>query len=182
MISNKTRSGAAAAAGAIALLVTGAGAALADVPHPGSPEANQPEYWETFLEDAGYTDVSCEKVEDDYDEASWTADQDWAAVILKAGSDESTDGAANDIFYDVLSGATLVHASGKDISHVIACLGTEPEEPGEPGEPGEPNPPIETDGPAQAPGMGAGLIGGLAALAGGTALLAAGVRRRTGEK
>lgn len=103
------------------MVAASAGTASAD-------ERNQPEYWENVLTGEGFQNVDCEKVEDDYDDKTWQADKDYLAVILKAGSDQSTDGQANQRFDNVAAGTVLQHGTGKDISHVIACVGDAPEE------------------------------------------------------
>ena len=91
--------------------------------------------------DHGFTNVDCEKVADDYSDETWTADQDYIAVILNAGSEQSTD-EPDDVRLYVATGTELSHESGKEISHVIACTGDVPEEPTD--EPEEP-----TDEPEQ---------------------------------
>ncbi len=74
----------------------------------GDPDANQPEFW----------GEDCTKV-DQSQGASWTADTDYRLVVLKAGT-------ANHEFYNVKVGDVL--SVGKDISHLILCVG-EPESP-----------------------------------------------------
>ncbi|WP_143008283.1 hypothetical protein [Tessaracoccus oleiagri] len=94
---------------------------------PFDPDANKPGYWEDYFEDRGYVDVTCTK--DDTERESFTvgAPPDgsfWVGVILKAGADDS----ANDVYVEPSEGDVLEHASGKDISHVIACYAAEVEE------------------------------------------------------
>ena len=74
----------------------------------GDPEKNQPEYW----------GEDCFKV-DESQGASWTADADYRLVVVKAGT-------VNHEFYNVKVGDVL--SVGKDISHLILCVG-EPESP-----------------------------------------------------
>lgn len=118
-----------------------------------SENTNDPGYWEAVLMDPegdfGFVDVNCEKVEDDYNASTWTADADYIAVILKAGSDVSTANGADEVIPFVLEGDVLEHYSLKDISHIIACTGDlPPEEPvDEPEEPiDEPEEPIDEPG------------------------------------
>jgi hypothetical protein len=179
MTSSKTRSGSAAAVGAIALLVAGAGAAMAEMDDPHDFPANgSPGQLEIHLtEEHGYTDVQCDK-EVPVNEPEYTID---AEVYPNPVALRIQGNGGNRIVLDPLTGTPYGYPEGSNskINFVIVCTG---EGTADPGDPGDPNPPIETDGPAQKPAPNAGLIGGLAALAGGTALLAAGVRRRTDEK
>ena len=140
MTTTFSRGAAVLAAGVV--LLGGAGAAAA------SSDANHPDYWEAYLEAEGYTDVTCDKVADDYDDATWTADADYDLVVLKAGSEQSTE-TPDELFWDVTAGTELTHASGKEISHVIACNGEEPVTPEEPEEPGTPEEPEEPGTPEE---------------------------------
>ena len=156
MMSTTFRRGAGAV---VAGLVVTAGGMAA---HADTHTPNQPGYWEQVLMDPegdyadhGFTNVDCEKVADDYSDETWTADQDYIAVILNAGSEQSTDD-PDDVHLYVATGTELSHESGKEISHVIACTGDVPEEPtDEPEEPtDEPEEPTDepeepTDEPEQ---------------------------------
>lgn len=179
----------AAAVLAAGFLVTGSAAAAGA--QPADAQENHPEYWEQFLMDEGYVEVDCEKI-DNYNEASYTADQDYLFVVLKAGSAQSTDGEERTWFYNVEAGEELMPSTGKDISHVIVCVGEmpeappteepptkEPEHPGKPEQPGKPiGPVVQTDVPEK--GVNAALP--LAALtAAGLGLAAVGLRRRGQE-
>ena len=81
------------------------------------PNMNKPEYWATILQGKNYTAVNCTKI--DETAVSYTADQNYALVVLKAGTVSET-------WYDVKAGATVQPSSGKDISHVIMCTGIAP--------------------------------------------------------
>ena len=72
----------------------------------GDPDKNQPEFW----------GEDCFKI-DESQGGSWTADADYRLVVLKAGTE-------NHEFYNVKVGDVL--SVGKDISHLILCIG-EPE-------------------------------------------------------
>lgn len=71
----------------------------------GTSDQNHPEYW-------GDT---CYKIDEAPGGSSWTADQDYLLVVLKAGTE-------NHQFHNVLEGQTLTTPTGKDISHLILCL------------------------------------------------------------
>jgi LPXTG-motif cell wall-anchored protein len=49
----------------------------------------------------------------------------WTLLVLKAGSDQSTDG-ENETFPNPVVGQTYAHSSGKTLSHAILCFGPEP--------------------------------------------------------
>jgi hypothetical protein len=123
-----------------------------------SENTNDPGYWEAVLMEEGYLDVSCEKVEGDYsaygDYEQIDVDGDgeldawafypyeaWLAVIIKAGATGTSVEDENTPYFFVEAGDELMHDSGKEISHIIFCDGTVPEEPEEPVE--EPEEPVE---------------------------------------
>lgn len=92
----------------------------------GSSDNNHAETWETG-------DLECEKTAEDADLGeTYVLDQDWDLVIVKAGSDVSTDEHANTLFADASDGETVwadSNGSGaydegdKQISHIIFCEG-----------------------------------------------------------
>jgi hypothetical protein len=103
-----------------------AGAALAT----GNTGPNQPGYWETLPGE------QCVKY-DNLTAKTFTVPaaedgRDWSKAIVKAGSDQSTDG-ANEVVKPVEAGQVLSHSSGKNLSHVILCS-----------VPGAPTPPTKT--------------------------------------
>lgn len=118
-----------AATAILALLLVPSAAFAADATPddyaPATEENNHASTWETG-------DLECEKIEgfgeSDY---TWVADQDYALVVVKAGSEETGN---NTIFEDVLDGETVfadTNENGisdpggpegdKSISHVIVC-------------------------------------------------------------
>lgn len=103
-----------AAAASVSVGVVLGGSAVAGAAKPENAAANQAAYWEA----QGYGD--CEKVVD-YDIESYTVPAGtWSALILKAGSSQSTE-TPNQVILDPVAGETYTHVSGKGISHVILC-------------------------------------------------------------
>lgn len=88
-------------------------------------DLNQEWYWEAYYTDLGYENVSCTKF-DDLDGKTWQVPAgEWIGAIVKAGSGNSTEN-PNNIVSPV--GDVLSHDSGKDISHIILCSGTMPQD------------------------------------------------------
>lgn len=105
-----------------------------------NPDLNHPEYWEGVLEERGYTEVACEKFEPV--DTPWVSPSAYLLVIVKAGT-ESTE------IPNVGAGQQIT--VGKEISHVIACVGTRPPTTQPPEtQPPETQPP-ETQPPASQP-------------------------------
>ncbi len=156
-----------------------------------SDNPNHVEYWEAWLTEEGFENVMCEKIHDEgLDTSEWTSDGDYLLVVLKAGSDESSEGDPNTLFPDVEEGDVLETEDGKDISHIITCVGDEP--PGTstptPTKSSTPTPTstrptgpvVETDVPASGSSNLPVLLGGAAVLA-GAGLVAGAMRRREGQ-
>ena len=107
------------AAGLIAALgLFGGLTAHADIPDGSA--ANQPETWENYFGVAGIDCYKDEPVDTPYTVPSAPEGRTWYAVILKAGSENSTD-EPSQVFMSVVGGTMLEHSSDKDISHVILC-------------------------------------------------------------
>ena len=99
-----------------------AGPASAKVNH----EANQPEYWQTDT-------TTCTKVEMTGAVSTWvlpspTDGTAYALLVLKAGT-------VNDVFDTPITGVAYAPATGKDISHVIVCIGRRRRDGGDDGGP-----------------------------------------------
>lgn len=122
-----------------ALLVTVVMAVLAvaapAVAGPANEKAktNGTAYWEAM-----YPGLTCEKVEDGFDDSGmWTAPADYDLVVVKGGP-------AHEVYMDVAAGDVLYAPdnpnSGKlyGVSHVIMCNG-DPSGPSDPGDPGDPS-------------------------------------------
>ena len=193
-----------AATGVAGLLSIGlATSAFADPPE--GEDANQPENWETYLEEEGYVDVECMKLEDGFEGDSWVSDDDYLLVVLKYAT-------INEEFWFVEEDEELSTETGQDISHIIVCQGEEeetstptptptpsgsetptPTPSGSetptptPSDSETPTPPVtppggplvETDVPSSGNGVTPAVLGGAAILAG--LGLAAGAMRRKGE-
>ncbi|MBX9245076.1 hypothetical protein ICW40_09690 [Actinotalea ferrariae] len=118
------------------LLVLAAGTpALAAKPAPkNDPAPNKVAYWEA----AGFG--TCSKVELRDGHKTFTVDGTPTVLVLKAGSGAS----AQDVVVAPEAGVAYAHSTGKDLSHVITCVGDGSEVPGEaPGDgPGEGGGPI----------------------------------------
>ncbi|WP_122261961.1 hypothetical protein [Ornithinimicrobium cerasi] len=148
------RRGAAAVAAGL-MVLGGAGTAAAQ------PEenTNNAAYWVDFLEAEGFVDVTCEKAEGDYSaygeheagvdlfedgtlyDVVWS-DYAWLLAVVKAGSTGTSVEDENTLFPYVEVDDALFHESGKEISHIIFCDGSVPdEEPEQPTE--EPEQPTE---------------------------------------
>ncbi len=102
------------------LAAVAAGLALAAITSPASAsvnhEANRPSYWQTDT-------TTCTKVEVTGSLSTWTLPapvdgSSYALLVLKAGT-------VNDVFVAPVAGLAYAPASGKDISHVIVCVGTD---------------------------------------------------------
>lgn len=197
--------GAAAVIGGTIGLVTSATASPAPVGVVAAvdPDKNHPDYWEAIFEAQGYAGVQCVK-DDELDSKSYLLSDPpegsiWVALILKAGSgDEASQ-------VEMLPApGTYTHDSGKDLSHVIKCWapeapptttppttpptsppGTTPPDTTPPGTtppgttPPGTGPVVETDRPASGNLFGTGA--GLAAIAGGLALIVLSMRRTARE-
>ena len=108
------------AAGLIAALgLFGGLTAHADIPDGSA--ANHPETWENYFGVAGIDCYKDQPVDTPYTVPSPPEGRMWYAVILKAGSENSTD-EPSQVFKSVAGGTSLEHSSDKDISHVILCL------------------------------------------------------------
>lgn len=172
-----------AAAGVAGLMTVGfAGTALAE---PNTDNPNHEAYWEAWLEEDGFVNVDCEKILDEgLDTSMWTSDGDYLLVVLKAGSEQSSEGDPHTLYWDVEEGDELETDDGKDISHIIVCTGEEEETstptPTTPAPKPTPSGPIvETDVPQSGSSTTPAILGGAAVLAG--LGLAAGAMRRRGE-
>ncbi|WP_404380261.1 hypothetical protein LL946_10150 [Knoellia locipacati] len=173
----------AAAAGLLSL-----GFATTASAEPNADNPNNVEYWEAWLTEEGFENVECEKIHDEgLDTDTWVSDGDYLLVVLKAGSDQSTDDGENTVFgvdedgnvEGVLEGDELSTESGKDISHIITCTGDMEEEP-TPTPTRPTGPVVETDVPASDSSSMPVLLGGAAVLA-GAGLVAGAMRRRGGQ-
>lgn len=176
------------AAGVAGLMSVGfAGTALAE---SNTDNPNHEAYWEAWLEEEGFVNVDCEKIHDEgLDSSTWTSDGDYLLVVLKAGSEESSEGDPNTVFGDVEEGDVLETEDGKDISHIIVCTGEEEGETSTPTptptpttsapRPTPSGPMVETDVPETGGSTTPAILGGAAVLAG--LGLAAGAMRRRGE-
>lgn len=105
------------------------------------PAKNSPRFWQTDT-------TVCEKLEMSDGNATVVLPEApdggaWALLVIKAGAGAQ----ANAVVTAPEAGVAYGHPSGKDISHVITCLGA-----GEPGDPGDGDP---SDGD---PGDGGGII------------------------
>jgi hypothetical protein len=103
-----------AAAASVSAGVILGGSSVAGAAKPESAAANQAAYWEA----QGYGD--CEKVVDSNIGSYTVPEGTWSALILKAGSSQSTE-TPNQVILDPVAGETFTHVSGKGISHVILC-------------------------------------------------------------
>lgn len=198
MLTRNTTTRRVAAAGVMALAMSGFGAAAASAGGTGEPtgsDANKASAWEAYFSAQAGVEITCEKHEgdgstlygDDGDPATFVLPppiefSEWYAVVLKAGSAQSTDDPNHVIMADdLVIDMAYTHPSGKDISHVILCWGPDEDDdakgdgetttPGtETTSPGATGPVVETDIPskdANAPWLLAG--GALALIAGATA-------------
>ncbi|MFW5472649.1 hypothetical protein ACOCJ5_05005 [Knoellia sp. CPCC 206450] len=174
-----------AVTGVAAMMSLGfAGAAAAET---NADNPNTPEYWEEYLEDKGYMNVDCEKLHDEgLDTDVWESDGDYVLVVLKAGSEQSSDGDSRTLHWDVEEGEEVATEDGKDISHIIACTGEKETSTPTPTPTMTPTPPppggpiVETDIPASGSDTTTpAILGGAAVLAG--LGLAAGAMRRKGQ-
>jgi hypothetical protein len=102
------------------LAALAAGLVLAAIASPASAavnhEANHPSYWQTDT-------TTCTKVEMTGAVSTWTLPapvdgSTYALLVLKAGT-------VNDVFVAPVAGVAYAPASGKDISHVIVCVGAD---------------------------------------------------------
>lgn len=99
------------------LTVLSAGVALVALAAPASakvnPAANQPEFWQTDT-------TTCTKVELTDGIGTWTLpvldEGSYALLVLKAGT-------ANTVVEQPVAGVAYAPDNGKDISHVITCVG-----------------------------------------------------------
>lgn len=99
------------------LTVLSAGLALVAIAAPASaranPAQNRPEYWQT-------DSTTCTKVELVDGFGSWVLppldEGTYALLVLKAGT-------ANTVIEQPAAGVAYAPENGKDISHVIACVG-----------------------------------------------------------
>jgi len=163
-----------AATGVAALLGIGlATSAFADPPE--GEDANQPENWETYLEEEGYVDVECMKLEDGFEGDSWVSDDDYLLVVLKYST-------VNEEFWFVEEDEELTTDSGQDISHIIVCQGDEETSTPTPTPTTTPTPTpsgpiVDTDVPDTGSSTTPAIIGG-AAILGGLGLAAGAMRRR----
>lgn len=174
----------AAAAGLLSL-----GFATTASAEPNTDNPNTEEYWEAVLTDEGFVDVDCVKDDEDRDTNEWISDGDYLLVVLKAGSDESSEGDPDTVYTDVEEGDVLETDDGKDISHIIKCVGDEPStSTPTPTKSSTPTPTstrptgpvVETDVPASGSSNLPVLLGGAAVLA-GAGLVAGAMRRREGQ-
>ena len=101
----------AAATAALVLCATLGGAAAAQAngwayEMPATPEGNHAATWGD----------NCEKIEFDYDGVlSYTLPDSYTVVVVKAGRTNTV--------YEFFGGGDVSSLSGKDISHIIYCLG-----------------------------------------------------------
>ena len=159
-----------ATAAAALITLAGAGTAFAEVDdNDGATAYGSPGQLEEHLTDVhGYTDVECVKIVP-VNEATYTID---AAeypnpIALRLQGNQN----GKRLVLDPETGKAYPAPAGGDtkINWVIVCTGEGEDEPEEP--------PVETDGPATAPGPDAGLVLGGSALLAGLAVVAWGRRR-----
>lgn len=152
-----------ATASAALIVLAGAGTASAERDDDDGARffGSEGELEDHLVEVHGYTDVECEKIVP-VNESSYTIDPEEFPnpIALRIQGNEN----GKRLILDPLTGKAYP-APGEDtkINFVIVCTGSGTDEPGEP---------IETDGPATAPGPdGAVLFGGAALLVGMGAVL-----------
>ncbi|MGE9807303.1 MULTISPECIES: hypothetical protein [unclassified Janibacter] len=110
---------AAVVAGGVGAAATATAAPLASVQSAVDPDKNHTDYWVSYLEDMGYTDVECTKY-DGLNDKTWTVPAgEWVLLVLKAGAGDD----ASVTVTNPVAGQAYDHPTGKDLSHVILCSG-----------------------------------------------------------